>query len=284
VVRRLRLIGSFFLVLGGLQLSGCTSLFYYPRVPKIQFYDPSQMGLDPKNIEVFWAPGKSLHAWYFQARKTPSKGTIVHFHGNAENVTTHFMNLIWVIDEGYDYVIFDYPGYGLSDGEPSPKDNYLSAKTFVTYVHEKIDSRPLIFVGQSLGGNILLKTLEGLEGAVPIRSVIVDSTFPSYRSVARQKASESWVLWLLQPVAWLIMSDSYAPEIEGKLPGIPKLVIHGDQDRVVPFKNGKKVFSVMTEPKEFLQISGGNHTDVFYREKGAYRAQILSWLEANALR
>jgi fermentation-respiration switch protein FrsA (DUF1100 family) len=257
---------------------GCTSVFYYPRVANTKFYDPAKFNLFPKDVEITNSEGQGVHGWWFAAATQPAKGTIIFFHGNAENVTTHFLTLAWMPEEGYNYLVWDYPGYGVSQGEPSPRANVDSATAILRWAHQNMDDRPLIIYGQSLGGNIALRAALDLKDQIPFKAVIVDGTFRSYRSIARQKASESWVTWLLQPVAWLIMSDAYAPEHLERLAPVPLLVIHGQQDPVVAPRFGDEIFSLAVQPKQQWKIAEGLHNDTFWRHDKVYRKKLVEYL------
>ena len=118
-------------------LSSCSSLFYYPSKGRL-FYDPQAMGYAvPEDIYFTDTEQRKLHGWWFPAQKSPAKATIVFFHGNAENLTAHFLHLAWITAESYNLFIFDYPGYGLSEGKPTPKSCLDSGHAAVDWVAKK---------------------------------------------------------------------------------------------------------------------------------------------------
>ena len=96
--------------------------------------------------------------------------------------------------------------------------------------------------------------------------------------MARQKASESWLLWILQPVAWLVMSDKYAPEKINELTPVPLLVIHGQKDNVIHPKFGEQIFEMASEPKQIWRIPEGTHGDTFWRHDRIYRRKLIDYL------
>ena len=97
--------------------------------------------------------------------------------------------------------------------------------------------------------------------------------------MAKQKASESWLLWLLQPIAWLIMSDEFAPDNIDQLAPIPLLVIHGQNDKVINPKFGEQIFQKATQPKQIWRIPDGTHGDTFWRHDKKYRRLMIDYLE-----
>ncbi len=254
------------------------SLLYVPREPLKKFYDPSIVGLKQEEIEFTNKDGTRLHGWWFSSKTQPSKGTVVFFHGNGENLTTHFLSLSWMPAEGYNYFIFDYPNYGVSEGEPTPYTTVISGQAALEWVHASKDQRPLIIYGHSLGGNIAFRSVLDLKEIIPVRALILDGSFLSYRSIARKKASESVLLWLFQPVAWLIMSDTYAPQHIENRASIPLLVIHGQKDTVVAAQFGEEIFEKSPEPKEIWRIEDGQHGDTFWAHQKIYRQKFLDYL------
>ena len=269
------------LLSSGFFLVGCTSLFYFPRIQGRKLLEPARFKLQEEDVFLHGVNGQQIHAWWFPAKgdfSGKSLGTVVFFHGNAENITSHFASLSWLPEAGYNYLIWDYPGYGLSAGEPSPKDNVNSAHIVLNWAHEK-DPRPLIIYGQSLGGNIALRSALDMKSTIPLRAVVIDGSFISNRSVARQKASESWLLWLIQPLAWLVMSDEYSPAGIDTLSPVPLLVIHGQKDQVVAPKFGEAIYEQAAQPKEIWRIPEGTHNSTFWAHDRVYRKKFLEYLE-----
>lgn len=264
-------------LLSFLALCGCTSVMYIPRVQNHQFYDPAVVHLKPEDITFTDSDGTKLHGWWFAANTKEALGTVIFFHGNGENLTSHFASLSWLPNAGYNYFIFDYPGYGTSEGDPSPLTTLNSGKAAILWVHSNKDPRPLYIYGQSLGGVISYRAVLDLKDQVQFQSLVLDATFLSYRSIARRKSAQSWLLWILQPVAWLVMSDEYAPKDLEKRPPIPLLVMHGQEDVVVPPDQGDIVFEKSAEPKTMWKIPDAHHGDIFWIDNYKYRTQILDY-------
>lgn len=258
---------------------GCSSLFYYPK--KDLLYDPQQINLNPQDL---WIQNDDLkiHAWYFKSKtdfNSESKGTFVFFHGNAENLTSHYLSLIWLLDYNYDFVIFDYPGYGLSNGNPTPSSTVDSGKLVLNWVHKNIDPRPLIIYGQSLGGIISLKSIEESRSQIPLKTIIIDSSFNSYQKIAKQVLSRSWLTWPLQPLAYLLINDTYAPTDLSFISPIPILFIHGQADKTIELIFSEEMFAEAKEPKFFWKIPKGTHGSTFYINNGEYRDKLIQFLK-----
>lgn len=271
----LLIAGALFSVAG---LTACSSFFYFPS--QLSFFQPQKVDLVAEDVYFKNSENDSIHAWWFAAKSKQSKGTVVFFHGNAENMTTHFLMLHWLPSAGYNYLIFDYPGYGTSSGKPSQKSTVSSGVAALKWVYEHKDQRPLIVYGQSLGGNVAMRSVEELKGQLPVRNLVVESSFSSYRTVASRLLRQSWITWLLSPLAYVLVSNSGAPhELEGFSP-IPMLFIHGDADRVVSIENTYSMFKEAKEPKQLWVIPSGAHGDTYFAHDRKYRELLLDYLES----
>ena len=255
--------------------SSCSHLFYYPS-DKV-YYDPKKFNLKPQDVFFKTEDGETIHAWLFKTDRKKPLGTILFFHGNAENLTSHYIHLTWLIAEGYNYLIFDYPGYGQSTGEASQKGTVQAGIAAMDWLY-KSDPQPLIIFAQSLGGAVAQRVILEKKDQIPIKGVVLDSTFNSYQSIARKKLSLSWFTWILQPLAYILVSDKWAAEDIDKISPIPVLVIHGDNDNTVEPIFGEHIYNELKEPKKIWRIPGGLHTDVFWSQQGKYRPQFLEWL------
>ncbi len=270
-----RLFLIFWILAAGLFSSSCTHLFYYPS--KQLYFDPKKFNLSPKDIWFQTEDGEKIHAWLFESTKKPALGTILFFHGNAENLSAHFIHLSWLPAEGYNFLIFDYPGYGQSSSEASQAGTVQAGRAAIEWLHQ-YDPQPLIIFGQSLGGAIAQRVVLDKKDQIPIKGVVLDSTFNSYQAIARKKLSLSWITWILQPLTYVLVSDKWKASEIAKISPVPVLVIHGQSDRVVEPEMGERVYEQLGEPKQIWRIEGGQHTDVFWSHEKKYRPQFLKWL------
>lgn len=256
--------------------TACSSLLYYPR--KEQFYNPKDFKLTQEEVYFSNKNNEKIHGWWFESKIHPAKGTFVYFHGNAENLTSHFAAMSWLPDQGYNYFIFDYPGYGESEGEPSPYSNVITGQAAIQWVHQNKDSSPLIIYGQSMGGIVALRAAFEEKNKIPMKAVIADGTFSSFQRIARKKMAQHWLTWLAQPMVYLVLSDEWAPDVE-KISPLPLIVLHGEQDPVVEFEHGKRLFEDAKEPKVFIDVPEGQHGNLFWVANGKYRKVLLDELD-----
>ncbi len=262
-------------------LSACSQLLYYPD--SHMYYNPEQAELTYEDLEFQTSDGVSLHAWYFPA-KGQSKSFIAHFHGNAQNLSSHFIHLAWIPEEGHDYFIFDYRGYGQSDSvRPTPKGTSYDGvaaleKAYSLYLESGAEK--FVVYGQSLGGIVAMKALEKFEHRDQVDLIVLDSTFSSYRKVARRVMGSNFITWPLQPLSFVLFSDRYAPREFLDQTDIAALVIHSKKDPVVPFSLGRDLYGdLKAERKWFWQLDRREHGAVFYDYDLRYRAKFLELLE-----
>ncbi len=269
-----------------LVLVGCNGLFYYPS--RATFTDPETIGL--RYIGVFFdsGDGTRLHGWFFPAQSdgasksvTTRAATVVHFHGNAENISTHFRGAEWLARAGYNVLVFDYRGYGSSDGVPSRAGIQLDAAAAIAYVRARpdVDSERLVLFGQSLGAAIAVAAVAEPGNRPGVRAVILESGFASYRRIAREKLAAMWFTWPLQwPLSFLV-SDALRPvDLVPAVAPIPVLIVHGTLDPIVPFEHADALYAAAREPKALWAVTGGGHINAFGRYGVVYRPALLEYL------
>lgn len=258
-----------------LLLTGCQSFFYMPLQNKI--FDPAKINMHPDDVFLSTISGNKIHGWYFASTQKDVKGTVLFFHGNAENITSHFLMLRWLPDAGYNYFIFDYPGYGLSTGKPNPENTVEAGIAAAEWLHEKKDQRPLIIYGHSLGGIIAMRAVEEMKSSVPIRNVIIEASFSSYKKMGRRVLSRQWWTWWLQPVTYVFVSDKYSPEPISQIAPIPMLFIHGTEDHVIEQESSEELYEAAKDPKEIWMVPG-RHGDLYEQRNGQLRQRLLLYL------
>lgn len=258
---------------------GCASFFYYPTHQT--YFDPEKyFGLKPQDIFLNLDPETTLHAWYFQTESKKPKGTFIQFHGNAENLTSHYAMLAWVIRAEYNLLIFDYPGYGKSTGKPSPKTTVRAGVAFLDWT-QKNSPMPHIVYGNSLGGIIALRSIEEMKNSFKPEAIIIDASFDSYTSIARRKLASWWLTWPLQWLSYLVLSDRWAPKDIKALSPTPILFIHGKKDRVIPYDFSERMFNKAGDPKALWLIEEGLHGNTFSVSGGLYQKHLLDYLNIN---
>ncbi len=259
-------------------LVSCTNLFYQPS--KLKFSEPLDNNFKYEDVWFSSEDGTKLHGWYFPAKTKVVKGTILQFHGNAQNISSHAYSLLWLTEQGYSLFTWDYRGYGKSEGEAYPEGIYydsLAALEKGVSLHKT--SGPLVVYGQSLGGAIAMRAIVDFNQKDKINLFVHDSSFVSYQDMAKDVLQRNWFSYLFSPMASLLISDKYSGEDMVQKIQVPTLVIVGLKDRIVPSNFGTKFFKeIPAKPKWIWEIPSGEHINVFFHGQGEYREKFLELL------
>lgn len=265
------------LCLGALLLSGCgvQSVFFHPD--RVLYSTPAELGLRFEAVHFRSQDGTPLTGWFIPAagyaNPAEAKGTVVHFHGNAQNMSAHWQYVAWLPRRGYNLFVFDYRGYGASQGEPEVKGVFEDARSALDYVRARKDVNPerLLVLGQSLGGTNAIAAV-GSGNRSGVRAVAIEATFYSYSSIASDKVSG----------AGLLMNDTYsAAHYVDQLAPLPLLLIHGTADPVIPYAHAQRLMDKAREPKRLITVEGGGHIEAFTPRFGsAYQDAVVDFFDA----
>jgi hypothetical protein len=279
-----KIVGLFSLII---LFSSCSHVFYQPTP---YFYsDPvTQFGVNVENIYFPSLDGTELHAWYMKSPKSPksqkSKGLVVFFHGNAENLTSHYRALVWMLPLGYDLLIFDYRGYGRSKGDPDQAGVYMDAIAALRYARNlqlKNNIPKFIVYGQSLGGIVAMRAIFDFLDRDKINLVVMDSTFSSYQNIAFDKLTDHWYLYPFSPLAYLLVSDKMESQSYISKLDRPLLVIHGEADGIIPPKFGQKIYDLAPSslPKWIWRVPQAGHIESLSMKNGEYKKKLVDLIE-----
>ena len=197
-----------------------------------------------------------------------ARGTVVHFHGNAQNMSSHYALVHWLPEHGYNVFTFDYRGFGDSEGKVGFRGMVADADAALNHVRAmpEVDGQRLFVLAQSIGGNKAIAAV-GRGNREGIKALVVDSTFYGYDAIANDKFSGSGVLVNDQLSAYRYIAQ---------ISPIPLLVLHGTADQVIPYAHGVRLFEQAREPKQFTTIVNGEHITALTQP--IYQQQVLAWL------
>ncbi len=261
------LLLGFVLVLGGCSIDG---LFYYPR--HTLDVTPASYGLTFEEVRFRAADGTKLHGWWSPAvGGSQPKGTVVFCHGNYGNISNHLGSVAWLPGRGFNLLLFDYRGYGQSEGEVSRAGTVADTIAAIDFALARDTEHTVVF-GHSLGGAV---AIVAVAARPKVRAIAVEATFPSYRAAACAVAPAFG--WLTR---WLV-SEGFEPEDAlADLPPRPLLVIHGTHDHIVPFRLGKQLYDLAPEPKTIYPVKGGRHVTPWVYEGEWFETMLCGFFEA----
>lgn len=245
-------------------------LFYFPT--RDEPATPAKWGFKYDDVDFKSTDGTKLHGWFLKSRGGKSKGTVVFSHGNAGSIGHHLGFVMWLAEAGYQVFMYDYRGFGKSEGALEREGMVEDVKAAFHYVESRpdVDKTRIVSYGHSLGGAKSVTALAE-EKQSGLRAIIIDGAFASYRAMATILGGQ---------LGANLISDELSPkDFIAKITKTPLLVVHGDLDEVVPFSQGKELFGLANEPKTLFKVKGGHHGDSLARNEGAYRKQMLEWLD-----
>ncbi len=223
-----------------------THVMYYPS--KIVSATPKDIGFAYRDLTLTTSDGVAINAWYVPAPN--ARATILFSHGNAGNIGNRLETVRILHSLGANVLLYDYRGFGKSEGSPGEEGTYRDAEAAWEYLvtKEAVSPHRLLLWGRSLGSAVAIElAMRKKAGAL-----VVESGFTSVATVAKK------VIPYL-PVD-LLVRHRYASI--GKVSSItlPALFIHSPDDEVIPFAQGRELFEQSASvPKQFLAIRGSHN-------------------------
>ena len=224
--------------------------FFYPEREVLQ--TPTEWGMSFEDVYFPTEDGVRLHGWYVPGKL---KLTIIWFHGNAGNISSRLEGLsLYHHGFGANIFLFDYRGFGHSEGKPTEKGVYRDATAALEHLLSRPDMAQdkIIYYGHSLGGAVAVE----LAARRPPMGLIVEGTFASGRDMAGH------LLPRLPTIPSLLVHSKFNSIARIKKVSCPVMVIHGEQDDVVPLTQGRKLYEAAHEPKQWLEVPGAGHSDI----------------------
>jgi len=254
---------GFYIILAGYLFIFQSNYVYYPE--RIVSSDPSYIGLTFENISFETNDGLTLSGWFIP--KEDSRGVLLFCHGNAGNIG-HRLDSIQLFHElGLEIFIFDYRGYGNSEGKPTEQGTYEDVQAAWQYLiqERQVDQKKIIVFGRSLGGAIASWLASNNMPGI----LVLESTFTSLPDIAA-------TVYPYLPVR-LLSRFEYDTLDYLRNVNCPTLIIHSRNDEMMPFVFGQKLYKIAPEPKKFLELSG-SHNEGFLTSGSDYQAGINTFL------
>ena len=212
--------------------------------------------------------GVRINGWFIPSRNdSPGNYTVLLCHGNGGNISDRISKIVVLNQIGLDVFIFDYRGYGISNGRASEAGIYLDTEAAYKYLIEakKILPENIIVYGESLGGVVAVD----LASKVKIKALILEGVFTHAKDMARE-------IFPFLPT-FLIRSKLDSLGNIGNI-NIPKLFIHSSNDEIVPIELSKKLFNAAAEPKTYATLEGGHNT-LYMDSPVKFRDSISSFID-----
>jgi fermentation-respiration switch protein FrsA (DUF1100 family) len=235
------------------------SFIFHPEVTPRRSTTEIAGGVKVRDVTFRTRDGLALHAW--KAGDITHGPVILFCHGNAGNLAHRAMYVSSLVRSGLAIFIFDYRGYGQSEGSPDERGVYMDARAAWDHLvtGEGVDPARIVPLGRSLGGAVAIDLATTRE----VERLIVESSFTTGGDMGRR-------IFLGLPVH-LVMRNRFDSVSKVRDMRIPKLFLHGDRDDVVPFEMGERLYAAAAEPKRFVRLEGADHNSApFIPELGYF--------------
>jgi uncharacterized protein len=223
-------------------------LVYYPVKAADGWQDPPVAEME--EVDFPTADGTRIHAWWLPHPNATR--TLLVFHGNAGNLSDRGPTVARISELfGMNVMIFDYPGFGKSEGSPNEERCYASAEAAIRWLKQakQIAPEQTVFYAESIGGGVAIE----MATRYPCRNLVLVKTFTRLPLVAKKRYP-----WL--PVDWL-MSNRYDNLSKIGRVTCPVLIASATADRLIPYEMGEQLFAAANEPKQFYRDEGHDHND-----------------------
>lgn len=252
------LVIALFILFGYSQYLRRTSLFYPSKYPV------GDWSAKAGDEWLTTSDGVKLHGWYFRAADAHAP-VLVWMHGNAGNVTNRAPVAAELARRGISVFVFDWRGYGKSEGEPSEDALYVDALAAVDFAQAHL-GKDIVLYGESLGGPYAAYAATKRRA----RCVVIENSFPSLAALGNM---------LYKPIPVGIFAPGEMTTTrwlnEAKL---PVLVMHSSADDVIPFPLGQRLFDDLTVPKEMLVSQTAMHGEIPSVEGARYYDAVVNFV------
>ena len=233
-------------LIAALVMFGCQSFLYFPGISALE---PHRPGVQV--VKLLSEPDLEL-AHLCQPPRAPDGPVVVVFHGNAGHAGNRVRKFRPLLDAGFGVFFAEYRGYGGNPGRPDEAGLTADARAVMAHFQsEGVDPRRIVLYGESLGTGVAIK----MAAEHPVAGVVLEAPYTSIAEVAQ---AQYWFL----PVRSLV-PDNWDVEARIGQVSAPLLVVHGEADRVIPVRFGKRVFELASEPKAALFHARAGHNDLF---------------------
>ena len=259
------MISSLVVVLVALGLLNGWMLLQQPGMIFFPYRDldavPSDWGYVYEDVFVTTDDRVRLHGWYIPHPQ--AQRVVLFFHGNAGNIAHRGDSIAIFHRLGLNVFIFDYRGYGRSEGSASEQGLYRDATAAWRYLTQTrgFDAREIVLFGRSLGGAVAAQ----LAAAQRPGALILESTLSSARDFAHS------VFPLLSRLV-VVRYDFNTVDSLARV-HCPVLVLHSPTDEIMPFALGEKVYAAAREPKRLVELQG-DHNSGFLQSQPGYQREL----------
>ena len=210
------------------------SLLYHPTENN---YGGDRLTVNIEKVKIVTEDNIDLLAWYHNKDINKFK-TILYLHGNAGSLENRIHKINHFEDMNINFLLLSWRGFSGNKGEPTEQGLYQDARSAVKWlIKQGVFEENIIIYGESLGTGVTTEIAQNRNFA----GIILESPFTSMVAAGKSK-------YPIFPIR-LLLKDRYESDKKIKNIKSPVLIMHGEQDNIVPFWMGEKMFQLANEPK-----------------------------------
>lgn len=226
--------------------------------------------VEKKDVYFKSANGSKLHGWLF--RNPRAKRVIIFSHGNGGNIAHRLPNLLSLLKADTSVLLYDYEGYGLSEGSPDIvriREDGVAAYDYLVN-DEHYSPNDIVLFGESIGTGVS----SYISSQRKVAGIILQSGYTSLIT-----AGKDHLPWL-----HLYPNSFFPPDLDCvavmKKPHAPLLLLHGDEDSVLPSRYSQEVFKEAVAPKQLIIVKGTGHNNLALPDQKAYMDGYLQFMKS----
>ena len=233
--------------------------------------DPASPGYSIESIIFQNRAGKNLVGWFIQPRnKIKPETTVLFLHGNGGNILTELPSALQLVKHGMQVYIFDYSGYGFSEGKPKRQRILYDAEDALKVLRKRsvVKNTRMVIYGQSLGGHLAGVVAGRNEDLVD--GIVIEGGFSSHKDISAHQLGPFGF------IARLLVREGYCAKKAIRNYHKPLLVVHSTEDEIVPYSMGQKIYANANAPKTFYEIRHKHIRGlVYYADSITYRMRAM---------
>jgi alpha-beta hydrolase superfamily lysophospholipase len=231
-----------------------------PPVTALYFLDVPQPGA-PAHLALWWLPQAD--------RRAP---TLLYLHGTFRDLQGNLHKINALHEAGFSVLAVDYRGWGQSTPLIPSEETILQDARLAWAELMRREPRPAqrVIYGHSMGSGVAVDLASHLQAPSDFGGLILESAFTSFAEVASQAGFWPRVLSLL-------IQERFASIEKISQVRAPLLMLHGDQDSTIPLSLGRQLFEAANPPKQWVEIAGGQHSDLNLVAREKYQAALAAF-------
>lgn len=199
--------------------------------------------------------GKKIYGVFVKSNGTHSDVTVLYCHGNKDHLQYYWDRVELIYRMGFNVFIFDYQGYGMSEGSTSEGGLYSDGRAALAYIRSRPDvvESKIVFNGFSLGNVV---SIDLAANVFTPKAIVAEAPFASSSTLVQSGT-------LLDIPSSYVMKGEYNNAEKIKSVHAPLLIIHGENDKFIDIdKNSKVIFSNANPPKQLVRVPGADHSEI----------------------